>query len=1018
MALCALLAACSRGHSRPPPRPASISPAAAYTFADVPVTIYGSHFDPVATQRVGSGGAVDVDSSFRAFLGTVELQDVRWQAPDRLTATVPAGLSGGPFDLRVAGPTGEGTASAVFAASMRRPASIAPALSAPARVELGTQAEVDLLLTNGGETTVAQPSAQLTADPGVAVVAVPKMNGNIKPGETVHLVALVAGSSIGPATLTLNATGVDGFDGDPVDAVASTAVQIVAPAALTAATIPVPDLVSVGQSLDLVATVTNQGDVDALGVALVGPVSITGSGGAAIDAMPPPQDIPGGTSRTFHIAAHATAAGAVFFACPVSGADAITAAPVQVQASWDIVFVQAAAQLSARWLTVPPFIAPGQTLTATLGVTNAGEALARDVAPSPNPPSVGANSGSGTLTASPAPAPVDVPGGSTAVFSWTLTAGGTPPASLALSAGATGTDANSGVALTAAPVTSGAIALQTASSLSATLAAPAAALRGDTFTVTLTVVDSGSIGVNGLVPTLTLSGTAAATVSAPTPTTQSLPGASTVTFTWTGTATSNGAVALSAEVHGTDAADGSARSATAGATVAISDAVQLANAPLGAATTFAYVFDFNGRVYLGPSSNGTGGARMLPDGSSPESFTMSFRADRSNGNDNPASTTSFPSLGFTNCAHDTLQCGPDNENGRGLFGSGTIAGAPWLFAAGGRVNSALEHVYATSDTGTAPSFSYDYVGNQLTSQTRGASSMLVFRDRLYLGFADTGANRPTYLVIRKMPSAPGSTPSGTDVQNLRLDEVSGIGSAALLGRNTALTQLVDAQIAFNDLVYAANNGGIVHSNTNDPRPPLVNVLPDWTSATPSAASYAAKTSITTRKTFDLEPADKAVPQMAVLGGRLYAARNTTAGPQLWACDPGADRVCDPQDWSLLAPNGLGDTTLSQFDDPQNTRITLLAATSSRLYVGYNNAAGLVLYRSRVSPPASRADFEGTAGCDASLAPSSCDGLGGRGLGAGATRIFDGRVIASGGKDYVYLTAGNGSSGFRVYRLVQ
>ena len=52
--------------------------------------IVGENFDPVATQRVGHGGGVDVDSSFRAFLGAVELMDVQWQAPDRLTGIVPA----------------------------------------------------------------------------------------------------------------------------------------------------------------------------------------------------------------------------------------------------------------------------------------------------------------------------------------------------------------------------------------------------------------------------------------------------------------------------------------------------------------------------------------------------------------------------------------------------------------------------------------------------------------------------------------------------------------------------------------------------------------------------------------------------------------------------------------------------------------------------------------------------------------------------------------------------------------
>ena len=306
-----------------------------------------------------------------------------------------------------------------------------------------------------------------------------------------------------------------------------------------------------------------------------------------------------------------------------------------------------------------------------------------------------------------------------------------------------------------------------------------------------------------------------------------------------------------------------------------------------------------------------------------------------------------------------------------------------------------------------------------TFQNCGTSSMLVFHDRVYLGFNDTSANRPTYVVLRKMPSPPGSTPGvGIDVVNLDVTDVSGFGASALLNRNAAPMQMIDSQIAFNDLLYIANNGGIIRSTSNDPQPPLLSLLSSWATSTPKAAAYAGKSSLTTKKTFDLEPADKAFPQMAAFGGRLFAARNTTSGPQLWVCAPGSDLVCDPQDWALFAANGVGDLALSQFDDPQNTRIALLAATSSHLYVGYDNSAGLVLYRSRVAAPSARADFEGAAGCDASQAPSTCDGLGGRGLGAGASAIFDGRVLSYGGKDYVYLTAGNGTSGFHVFRLVQ
>ena len=996
-----------------------MSPSAAYTSADVPISISGEHFEPVAVQRVGGGGGVDVDSSFRAFVGSVELKDVRWEAPDRLSAVVPAGVSGGPYDVRVVGPTGEGTVPAAFTGSTTNPARLTATASAPGRIEVGTQAEVDLLVTNVGQSAVTSPAVGLLSTPEIAVVAIPGPGIQIDPGQTVHLVALVAAEIRGTAQLTVQATGIDGFDGSAVQATGSTTVQVVAPATLTVATIPVPDLVSVGQSLDLVATVTNQGDVDALGVA-VGNLTIAGPGGAAIDTTPPAQDIPAGTSRTFHVAAHATSPGAVFFGATVTASDAITGGLVSVPATWDIVFVQAAAQLSVRWLTVPQMIAPSLSFTATFGVTNTGEALARDVVPVPDPPAVAALSGSATLSTAQTQAPVDVPGGSTAVFSWTFAVSGAAPASLQLSAGASGTDSNSASALSAPPATSNVISVETPAALSATLTTPAAALRGDTFTVTLAVTDSGGAGVNSLLPSLAFTGTGSAQiVSGPTPASQNLAGNSTTSFTWTCSAITNGAIALSAQVNGTDAVDGTARSAAAGSTVAISDAVQLANAPLGSATTFAYVFGFNGRVYLGPSQNGTGGVRMQPDGSVPEAFTLSFLADSVNGNDNKPSNGRFPSLGFTGCARDTLQCGPDNENGRGLFGSGTVGGTPWLFAIGARTSSVISHLYGTTDTGTAPSFSYDYLGNVVSSQSRGASSMLVFRDRLYVGFVDTGATRPTYIVLRKMPSPPGSSPTiGVDVQNLRINDVSGVGSSALLDRNTALTQLIDSQVAFNDLVYVANNGGIVHSNTSDPQPPLLGLVPDWSKSTPSASQYSANSSITTRKTMDLEPADKAFPQMVALGGKLYAARNTTAGPQLWVCAPGADLACDPQDWSLLAANDVGDTTLSQFDDPQNVRVTLLAATSTRLYVGYNNSAGVVLYRSRGNSPSVRADFEGAAGCDASAAPSSCDGLGGRGLGAGATRIFDGRVYTSAGKDYVYLTAGNGSTGFRVFRLVQ
>jgi hypothetical protein len=184
-------------------------------------------------------------------------------------------------------------------------------------------------------------------------------------------------------------------------------------------------------------------------------------------------------------------------------------------------------------------------------------------------------------------------------------------------------------------------------------------------------------------------------------------------------------------------------------------------------------------------------------------------------------------------------------------------------------------------------------------------------------------------------------------------------------------------------------------------------------ATPSAGSYAAKTSVTTSKMADLTPADRALPAFASIGGKLYAARNTTAGPQLWVCTPGATQACDPANWSLLAANTSGDAMLTQFNDAANTAVTLLAATSTHLYVGFDNAGGVQLYRSVTATPGTSADFTGQGGCSAGSA--SCQGLGGNGVGAAATRIFDARALTYNGRDYLYLTAGTGTAGVSVFR---
>src|SRR5260370_6712853 len=97
----------------------------------------------------------------------------------------------------------------------------------------------------------------------------------------------------------------------------------------------------------------------------------------------------------------------------------------------------------------------------------------------------------------------------------------------------------------------------------------------------------------------------------------------------------------------------------------------------------------------------------------------------------------------------------------------------------------------------------------------------------------------------------------------------------------------------------------------------------------------------------LEPYQRAIPGIVPFGGRLFAARNTTTGPQLWACTPsiGGDPLqCEPGEWSLFVPNTVGDLKLTPLNG-SHTAITLLAATSAHLYVGYDEPGGIQILRS-------------------------------------------------------------------------
>lgn len=438
--------------------------------------------------------------------------------------------------------------------------------------------------------------------------------------------------------------------------------------------------------------------------------------------------------------------------------------------------------------------------------------------------------------------------------------------------------------------------------------------------------------------------------------------------------------------------------------------VELASDPFGDGTRFAHVFGHNGKVLLGPGERGDQAVRMDPDGSNPEVLTFSFFGDSTGSQHRNSADPPYRSLGRPLCTRDTLECGPDNESARALFRGGRIAGNDWIIAGGGRALSGdLDYVYMSADTDSVLDFSYLDLSPFLGGQTRGLTAVHAFGNDLYLGFSDSGGSRPFLVRVQTTPTAPGLDAGDLDVVNLEARDLPNIEDSSLV--------MIDTIWDFNGRIYLANEHAWYRATVSRPDP--ADASPgDWLEITPTDPAYAAKTSTGTFLSTDLSPSNRAVPQMAVFQGRLYAARNTSDGPQLWGCDPqaaGSSNDCDAGDWFLIAPNTTGDSDLTQFNNPNNDDIGFLAATSTSLYVGFNNNTdGVVVFRAITAAPVNRGDFLGAGDCSAGAHPATCVGVGENGFGNSMVGFADGVSLDFGTTEGVYVTVGG--SDLHLYRL--
>ena len=740
------------------------------------------------------------------------------------------------------------------------------------------------------------------------------------------------------------------------------------------ATASAPARVLVGDDVTLTVTVSNSGGKSAFAVG-AGPAIFSGP---PATLQPPPEtaDIQAGASHVFTWHAQASAPGVLDLTLPFAGTDEVDHSTVSAEANASVRVVTPA-HLTIVSLNAPPSQPAGPTFDISADIVNDGgsDALAVQFDPISPPAFV-------TLISSADPQ--DIPAGATRRFVWRVQ--GTGEGTATLGSSGTGTDSTGGAAVTVGPMQWTVIIFKAVALLVPSLSIPPGALPNETFTVSLQLDNPGIVDALSVQPSIAVSGTGGVTLQSPAPSAADVLAGQTVVFSWTYTASARGDVQFDLSAAGTDARSGNPVTASASGATQIGDAVPVSSDPFADGSSFASVFSYAGRVYLGPSGDGATAVRMKYDGTARETVRFGFETDFGNIRNSVSPTpTAFPSLGSLGCTPNTLQCGPDDEDGRGLFSSVVLSGKEWLFAAGARQSSLLKHVYLTTDTGTTPQF--PFVAVNPGGGTRGTSAVAALGTALYVGFVDAGGSGSP--VLLKMSGLPADS---TQPLNPSLSIV-----PTPFTLNSSRTGLIDSMMEFSGWLYAANDGSSVSGNAGGCSRYNGST---WTNCTPAAAAWTANSPVVTGKSSDLVPSDKAVPQMAASGGRLYLARNTTAGPQLWGCNPSSN-VCGPSEWNMVAPNSSGDPQLSQMNVGALTTVSLLVATSQHVYVGYDSPGGIQLYGSTDPTPSQVSAFT-------RLAPA--------GLGAALTHIVDARGLSVSGKEFLYIAARPDTGPVRVYRV--
>jgi hypothetical protein len=356
----------------------------------------------------------------------------------------------------------------------------------------------------------------------------------------------------GDVSITISATGTDNNTGLAVNATPVThTVHQQEPAALSISFTPATcQNYSVGQSFMVNVTVTNTGEAIANKVNVA--ITITGNATTAesLTKHASPWNITGGGSGTVSWTLTCIGAGDVNITISATGTDANTNLAVNALPVTHTVHQQEPAALSISFTPATcQNYTVNQSFMVNVIVTNTGGAMANDV------DVIITIAGNATTTENlikPA-SPKDIPGGGNGTVSWNLTCTGTGDVNITISA--TGTDANTNLAVNAMPVTHTVHQQELAVlTISFTPATCQNYTVDQEFMVHVTVNNTGGATANNVDVSITITGNANTTESLAKPASPwDIPGGGNGTVSWTLTCTGAGDVNITISATGTDA---------------------------------------------------------------------------------------------------------------------------------------------------------------------------------------------------------------------------------------------------------------------------------------------------------------------------------------------------------------------------------------------------------------------------------------------------------------------------------